>query len=300
VEVWPIPAAPTLDDISNDEPCDGDYTVSWSSVADATRYELQEDDDPALSSPTTVYSGESTSTEITGRSGGTWYYRVRACNCRDCGDWSDTESVYVLDAPVLDPISNDDCDGNYGVSWSSVPDATSYELQEDDDPSFSSPATAYQGSSTSADIMDRSPGTYYYRVRASSALCNSAWSDTQLVEVWPLLDVPPSLEPISNDEPCDGFYTVSWSSIADASDYELQEDTDPAFSNPTTVYQGPAPSTDITGQAGGTYYYRVRASSCRDSTDWSHTQSVHVLDARPSILLTTRTVTGTTACPGLP
>jgi hypothetical protein len=279
VKVWPIPAAPTLDPISNDEPCDGDYTVSWSSVANATSYELQEDDDSSFSSPTTVYSGSSTSTEITGRSGGMWYYRVRACNCRGCGDWSNTESVYVLDAPILDPIDNDDCNGRYPVSWSSVADATRYELQEDDDPAFSSPTTVYEGSSTSKYAIGRSPGTYYYRVRASNALCYSAWSDTQSVTVWPLLDVPPTLDPISNDEPCDGDYTVSWSAIADATSYELQEDLDPSFSDPTTVYQGPDPSTDITGQVGGTFYYRVRASNCRDTTGWSNTQSVYVLDA---------------------
>ncbi len=279
VEVWPIPAAPILDPIFNDEPCDGDYAVSWSSVADATSYELQEDDNDAFSSPTTVYSGPDTSTDITGQSGGTWYYRVRACNCRDCGEWSNTESVYVLDTPTLDPVENDDCDGSYPVSWSSIPDATSYELQEDDDPDFSSPTTIYQGSSTSTDVVGRSPGTYYYRVRASNALCNSAWSDTQSVTVWPLLDVPPTLDAISNDEPCDGDYTVSWSAIADATSYELQEDIDPSFSNPTTVYEGPDPSTEITDQTGGTHYYRVRASNCRDSTDWSNTESVYVLDA---------------------
>jgi len=275
--VWPIPAAPTLDAIDNPD-CGDDYIVAWSSVADATGYELQEDDDPTFSSPTTVYQGPNTSKEVTDQSLGTFYYRVRAVNCRASGPWSNVESTYVLPPPTLDYIDNPDCDGDYAVSWSSVVDATGYELQEDDDSAFSSPTTVYRGSDTSTLVRRKAPGMYYYRVRCYSPACSSAWSGTRSVKVW-RVPTPPALDEIENDDPCDGEYTVSWSSVTDATSYELEEDDDPSFSDPTTVYQGAGTSKDISGQTGGTYYYRIRARNCRASSEWSSSQSVYVLAA---------------------
>ncbi|MGD2207596.1 MAG: hypothetical protein PVH17_12555, partial [Anaerolineae bacterium] len=86
-------------------------------------------------------------------------------------------------APTLNSISNSDMDGNYNVGWSASSGATSYLLQEDDNGSFSSPTTAYSGSSTSTSISGKSDGTYYYRVNASNAYGTSGWSNTQSVVV---------------------------------------------------------------------------------------------------------------------
>ena len=90
-------------------------------------------------------------------------------------------------APVLDAIGNEDGDGNYTVSWSSPEGADTYTLQEDDNADFSSPTTAYAGSSTLTAISGRDVGTYYYRARASNAYANSGWSNVQSLEV----TVPP-------------------------------------------------------------------------------------------------------------
>ncbi len=275
--VWPIPAAPTLDAIDNPD-CGDDYIVAWSSVADATGYELQEDDDPTFSSPITVYQGPNTSKQVTDQSLGTFYYRVRAVNCRASGPWSNVESTYVLPPPTLNYIDNPDCDGDYAVSWSSVADATGYELQEDDDSAFSSPTTVYRGSDSSTLVRRKAPGMYYYRVRCYSPACSSAWSGTRSVRVW-RVPTAPTVYPIENDDPCDGDYAVSWSLVTDATSYELEEDDDPSFSDPTTVYQGANTSKDISGKGGGTYYYRVKARNCRATSEWSNSQSVYVLEA---------------------
>ena len=86
-------------------------------------------------------------------------------------------------APVLNAISNDDGDGSYSVSWTSVAGATSYLLQEDDNSSFSSPTTAYEGSGTSKSISGKPVGTYYYRVRAINDYATSGWSNVRSVVV---------------------------------------------------------------------------------------------------------------------
>lgn len=85
--------------------------------------------------------------------------------------------------PALNPISNPDGDGNYAVSWSAADGATTYQLHEDDNAAFSSPAEVYSGSGTSTSISGRAPGTYYYRVRGWNSFGFGGWSGTQPVTV---------------------------------------------------------------------------------------------------------------------
>jgi C1A family cysteine protease len=91
----------------------------------------------------------------------------------------------IPDTPVLNPISNPDGDGNYHVSWSSAYLADTYTLQEDDNAAFSSPTTRYTGSGTSWNATGKSPGTYYYQVKAGNAWGDSGWSTTRSVIVRP-------------------------------------------------------------------------------------------------------------------
>ena len=56
----PVPAAPVLNAIDNADG-DGNYSVTWGAAATATGYLLQEDDNDSFASPTTAYSGASTS-----------------------------------------------------------------------------------------------------------------------------------------------------------------------------------------------------------------------------------------------
>ena len=73
---------------------DGRYPVSWTSPSGATSYKLQEKS--GSGSFGGVYSGSGTSTNITGKTDGTYSYRVRACaGTGNCGGWSSTKSVEV-------------------------------------------------------------------------------------------------------------------------------------------------------------------------------------------------------------
>ena len=277
------PETPALSLIGNGDG-DGSYTVSWSNISNAIGYTLQEANNDSFTSAVTGYSGSNTSTSISGKAPGTYYYRVRASNASGDSAWSNTQSVVVValpTAPTLNAISNADGDGNYSVSWSAVSIATGYTLQEASNSSFTGATTAYSGSGTSTSITGKAPGTYYYRVRSSNIRGDSAWSSTQSVVVV----APPStptLNPIANSTG-NNSYTVSWSSVSNATSYTLQQADNSDFTNATTAYSGSATQFALNNQPGGTWYYRVRAANVAGNSPWSITRFTTVRPSAPSL-----------------
>ena len=94
----------------------------------------------------------------------------------------------VPDAPVLHPIENADGNGSYTVSWGAALLADAYVLEEDDDPSFPSPMTTYDGSETEWNATGQTSGKHYYRVKAVNTSTGQAygseWSNAEAVTVW--------------------------------------------------------------------------------------------------------------------
>jgi len=181
-------------------------------------------------------------------------------------------------APVLSMISNLDGDGNYTVDWNDVANADSYTLQEANNLFFSGAQIVYNGSASQASINGKPSGTWYYRVMGSNASGNSAWSNVVSVTVKP---EAPTLNAINNPGNLDA-YTISWSASTGADGYKLQEDDNAAFSSPETRYMGSALVYSVTGQVGGTWYYRVLAYNDGGDSPWSTPQSTTVT---PSSLL---------------
>lgn len=93
-DAGPPTSAPVLNAIDNPSG-NYDYTVSWNAANKANEYTLQEDDNANFSSPTTAYQGMLTSTAISGKDLGTYYYRVKASNEFGESGWSNVESVTV-------------------------------------------------------------------------------------------------------------------------------------------------------------------------------------------------------------
>jgi YD repeat-containing protein len=149
----------------------GSFSVSWTSVAGATSYKLQES---AKGGAWTDVSGVSgTSKAISGKTAGTYDYRVYGCNLAGCGPVSASVRVIEIDPPtgvatLTAPAIN--TTGSYSVSWTAVSGATSYQLDE----SSNGGATwaAVTGvSGTSKAFTGKSTATEFrYRARA----CNAA------------------------------------------------------------------------------------------------------------------------------
>jgi hypothetical protein len=167
-------------------------------------------------------------------------YQVRAENGVGEGDWSDVVNATPnaetsIDSPVLSDPGDEDDDGVFTLEWSSVTDATSYILEEDDNSQFSSPTDIYSGSGTSHQVSGKGAGTFYYRVKAVVSSAESSWSNVESITVV-ISDIDDDGLPDSWEE--DHFGDLNQSESDDYDDdgktnlEEYQDGTDPTIAEP--------------------------------------------------------------------
>ncbi|HET6444296.1 MAG TPA: hypothetical protein VFI27_06910, partial [candidate division Zixibacteria bacterium] len=84
--------------------------------------------------------------------------------------------ILIVGVPVPRAIENVDGDGEFTVSWSSVPGTVGYELQEQFD--FGEWNLVHQGSDNNADRTVYMVGNWCYRVRALDYFSYGNWSNT--------------------------------------------------------------------------------------------------------------------------
>ena len=261
------PSTPELLPIDNADG-DGTYLIDWMTVTDATSYTLQEDSDPAFTSPVDYQVASSLFT-VTGQPGGFWYYRVRAANAYGTSAWSTVRSVVVKPAaPTLSAISNPGSEDAYDLVWSAAAGASEYTLEEADNAAFTGATVRYKGKALTYPVTGQPGGTWYYRVQASNSAGASPWSGSQSTSVATPALVAPVPSPVENVDG-DGDYDVDWSDVVSATSYLLEESREPYFVAPTQIYSGTLSQYAVTQQAGGHWYYRVRAFGPPGKSPWS-------------------------------
>jgi YD repeat-containing protein len=251
----------------------GSYTVSWTGAA--ASYNLQEQLDGGTWS--TVYSGSAGSQAISGKTNGTWGYRVRECNGGGCGAWSATGSVSVLLPPpapssISVPATST---GSLTVSWAGASTATSYQLEHQKNGGAWS--NLFSGNATSKAVSETTSGSYAYRVRGCNASGCGAYQTSSAVAV----TIPPAAPALTvPSNASSGSYTVSWGASSEASSYTLQEQVNGG--GWTTIQSSSATSKAISGKSNGTYGYHVRACNGSLCGAWSSVKSVNVLHVPPT------------------
>jgi len=269
------PLAPVLAPISNAAGASA-YLIDWSDVPFAATYTLQEADNPLFSAPNPYEDLLSSQLQVTGRVGGTWYYRVRATNSYGASPWSGTQLTTVRPAaPVLSPIPNSGNLDEYQLNWSAVVGATGYRLEESDDGTFADPTTRYQGDALHYDVTGQPGGAWSYRVVAYNGAGDGPPGNVESTLVSPPALLAPDLNPIDNEDG-DSEYLVSWSSVGQELTYTLEQGADAYFSTPVVILSGPEQQASIVGQSRGRWYYRVRASDQAGKSPWSQARSAVV------------------------
>jgi hypothetical protein len=165
-----------------------------------------------------------------------------------------------------------DCDYSYTVSWTSVPGATSYEYQWDDNPEFSSPVGPISTTGTYINIVPPAGNhVYYYRVRSKNECGTSFWE-----EGGPIVIGSPPI--VTDPYPPDGTGNVpigtdlDWTSSPGTDSYDVYIGTTsppPFAANVTYSTYDPG-----TLSAATVYYWRVNPKNTCGGTSgpiWSFT-----------------------------
>ncbi|TLM63704.1 MAG: hypothetical protein FDZ69_12155 [Deltaproteobacteria bacterium] len=255
---------------------DGSYTVSWlaSATAGAT-YVLEEATDSNFTLNVVSYPVSTLSKAITGRGqGATYFYRVKAVVPEYVdSNWRTTASASgcavpgtALAALTSLTVPAVDADGDYTISWgASATAGVTYVLQEATNSTFTANLlTVYNGAALSVDLTNRIVGTtYFYRLKAQKAgYADSTWktltAGCKVLGAGVQAALPGTMTvPLSD---ADGTYTVSWLASATAgATYVLEEHGNSGFTNLLNSYAVSALNKGITGNAVGTYFYRVKA-----------------------------------------
>src|SRR6478672_7894719 len=231
-------------------------TISWSPVAGAGGYNWQ----LSLSSTFTTVAeknpsllvGQATTQDIvSGLANGTYFWRVQAVSTDvEPGAWSATRSFTVTGAgagvpgtAVLNPPLNATkfhALENFTFTWSAVPGAVSYILQESTDPTFPVDTRVRQvsipGPTTVLSFNSNTLGTYKARVIAVNASglmgAPSNLVDFSVLDSNPL-PAAPSLVAPSNGTSQQLPVTLSWTHVPNHQDlgYDLQISGNSSFSS---------------------------------------------------------------------
>ena len=149
-------------------------TLSWSRVPNASKYEVQVDDNDSFASPTKATTTNRRWVPTVALANGTQYFRVRAIGSDNSSSgW--TNADFTIDPQIgPTPVSPSDGatleqpDNPPLLSWTAVSGATGYSIEVSRDQSFLEEFTnTYTTKTTSIVVPDQDHGgTYYWHVRA--------------------------------------------------------------------------------------------------------------------------------------
>lgn len=255
------PATPTLTAVGTNY--GGAYTVQWSAVSGASRYELEEQFNGGA--PSVIHNAAASSVGVSGRVNGVYTYQVKACNViGGCSSLSAPMSVTVVikpaQPPTLSASVSSSTSGSYAMTWTGVSFATRYDVYER--LGSGGYALIYNSSGGSHSVTNRGSGTWQYIVYAcNDAGCSSSASNVVTVTVLRAPTQAPTLSgPTSTST---GTYTVTWNAVTDAATYSLYINTNGG--GWVHAWTNPVFSVGLVQQPAGTYQYYVvgcNASGC--------------------------------------
>lgn len=259
---------------------DGSFVVSWTRVAGAVDYRLEESANG--SGWTAIVQADVTSRAFAGTSAGTYAFRVSACNAGSCGTASAVATVAVVFPPTgtsAISVPARSVDGAYAVAWSAVHGADRYVLEESAD--GAGWQQVHSGAALSRAFSGKMAGAYSYRVVAcNSGGCGGVGPSSAI-----LVQYPPSAAPAISVPAVsiNGSYTVTWTGVATAERYLLDESINGG--GWVQVQDSSVGAKAFSGRAMGQYSYRVRALNGSGVGPYSGVATINVIEVPTSPVL---------------
>ncbi len=261
------------------------HTINWgSALGTVSRYELEQ----YHGSWSNVYSGPNRNKTVSNLSGGTYKYRVRACNNSGCSGYRESSTVTVNSLITVSESTS--TDGTYRVSWSGINSRMGYaELVENNQVLERISATGYKDFTKTAD------GTYSYKIYEVDCTMGGC-GNSVTTAVGPktvTVNLPTPSTPTNFNVSASSTSTTasfSWnSSTGNPDTYKLSRSLDQI--NWTTTYSGAATSTSQAGFMLGHWFFRLQACRGNDCSGYV-TASANVGWTQPVLSASAETTTG--------
>lgn len=271
------PAIPTLNFPTNGATFGAETNInfSWSSVNSATGYKIQFDSETPVVVSGTFYS-RSFSTP------GTHTWKVLASN--DAGDsgWSTARTINIgLTTPSLTAPANGATfyvGNTINFTWTSVQDATSYDIEFDAGTGYVS-LTNVTGTSLNLQLTASSAGPHNWHVRARYGTTAGQWSSSRSYSVAGIPSIPTLVSPADGSTVfSEILVNFTWSRVPNASGYQIQFDADAPIPVTGTSY-----SSIFTTL--GSHTWKVKAINAAGESDWSQAFNFTVGLGVPNLVL---------------
>jgi len=164
----------------------------------------------------------------------------------------------------------------FTFDWQDVDGAITYQLQIDNNSSFTSPEIDIFLPSSAYEVSGLVAGaTYHWRVKAFNACGGGGWSSSRnFTTHCDLLTAPEVAQPVDGANNLTQPVYLNWSDVSGAVTYQIQVDNNSDFSSPVRDYELTESSYDISGiEDGTTYFWHVRAYNQCGWGGWSDISS---------------------------
>ncbi len=243
---------------------------SWSIAPNATRYQIQIDNDKKFKTPEINLILEEETTSFTPDSPltpGRYFWRVRGLNLFGIsGKWSTAPSFQLDTTPPSEPLPQKPIHGfstndtTPAFTWEKVKDAKYYRLQIADNMEFDTPLINILTHLTTYTISDTASldyGLYFWRIQAEDPAGNTSnWSKSRSLVIT-FMKSP--IHEAHVDQPAP---TVEWYPVSNAKAYQIQVSTDEQFIEILQFERSiPAPNTSVILErfSTGIYFWRMCA-----------------------------------------
>ena len=262
---------------------------TWAPVDRAAKYRIQVSTNSAFTSTGTWTADVfgPTATPTAELSLGTLHWRVASIDASGTVGAYSPEQTFTkaqadppaLIAPASGAVLSYPSDPAV-LSWHAVPGMKSYNVQIDDESTFTAPQSySTQGTSFALPVALLSNATRFWRVQGVSTDPNvtTAWSDNHDLRTfsiaWPGTTFPSLLTPLDalNTNIDDPDLNFSWLPVPGAADYEVQTSTAPDFTaNVTDQVTYATHYRPASAMTQDQYYWRVRARQANaEPSSWS-------------------------------
>lgn len=252
-------------------------TLSWGTVAGALRYQVQVASAPSFLPATIEYdnfSGTNSKQVVLANPSSTYYWRVRANDSLNTGDWSSNKYfITTINAPAPSaPV-----DGLAGApmvmefKFQNLGQITAMILQVSTDPTFATTVSSTTASTPSRTItLTDYNTTHYWRVKSILTPCESDWSRSRSFTT--ILGHPLLSSPANNATKQPLEIEFSWEPVTGAIAYDIELSKSGTFNVIPLLSKSQVVSNNITlktFEQNTTYQWRVRTKAANGLSPWS-------------------------------